>query len=135
LLRQLGRFFLKVQADRTAHHHGRELRGGGAGRGVADHFAAADHGNHVGDGLDLAQLVGNEDNGFAVVAKLAHDRQQFIGLPGSEHSGGLIQDQDFSVPDQGLDDFHALLHADWQVLHNGVGINVEPVLLRDLADA
>jgi hypothetical protein len=36
--------------------------------------------------------------------------------------------------DQRLDDFHALLDAHGEVLHQGVGIDVEAVLVRDLLD-
>ncbi len=42
-----------------------------------------------------------------------------------EHGGGLVEDEDFRVAGEGLDDFYALLCADGQVFDEGVGVNVE----------
>ena len=105
-----------------------------AGSARADHLAAADHGDGVGDGLDLAQLVRDEDDGGAAGLELAHDVQQLVGFLRGQHGGGLVEDEDLGVADQRLDDLHPLLDAHGQVLDQGVGIDVEAVLVGDLPD-
>ncbi len=134
-LAELRLVLVQVQRDRTADHQGGEFGGRGARIGLADDLAAADHRDGVGDGLDLAQLVRDEDDGGAGVAQLPHDVEQFVGFLRGEHGGGLVKDQHLGVADQCLDDFHALLHAHGQVLDDRIGINAEPVAIGDLADA
>ena len=53
------------EADLAAHHHRRELLcRGGAGVDRADIFALAEHRTPVGDGHDLRELVGDEEDGL-----------------------------------------------------------------------
>ena len=134
-LAELRLVLVKAQRDRTSDHQGGEFGGRGARVGLAHDLAAADHRDGVGDGLDLAQLVGDEDDRGAGVAQLAHDVQQFVGFLRGQHGGRLVKDQHLGVADQCLDDFHALLHANRQVLDQRIGINAEPVAIGDLADA
>ena len=53
----------------------------------------------------------------------AHDREQLLGLAGGEHRGRLVQDQHAGVAHQRLDDLDPLLHADGQVLDQGVRVD------------
>jgi hypothetical protein len=46
----------------------------------------------------------------------------------------LVQNEDFRFTHQRLDDLDALLHAHGEVLHQGVGIDVEAVLIGNLPD-
>ena len=57
-----------------------------------------------------------------------------VGLGGREHARGLVEDQDLGAAVKGLEDLHALLVADAQILHPRVGIDVELVLLGQLAE-
>ena len=47
---------------------------------------------------------------------------------------GSSRIEHLGVPHQGLDDLDALLHADRQVLHQGVGVHRQAEALRDLHD-
>ena len=85
----------------------------------------------VGDRHDLAQLVGDEDDGLALVAQRAEDAEQMIGLVGRQHAGGLVEDQDVGAAVQRLEDLDALLQADGQVADQRVGIDVEFVVVRE----
>ena len=76
----------------------------------------------------------DENDGRAAAFELAHDVQQFVGLLGRQHRRRLIQDEHLGVAHQRLDDFNALLDSHREVLHEGVGIDVEPVAVRDLLD-
>lgn len=133
-LAERGGLLVERQADGPTDHEGREFRGGSARVGGADHLAAADHGDDVGDGLDLAQLVRDEHDRLPVRLQLRHDAEQLVGLLGRQHGGGLVEDQHLGVADEGLDDLDALLDTDREVLDHGVGIDVEPVLVGDLPD-
>src|SRR3546814_12971323 len=53
---------LDAERDRSADHHLGQLGLAGRRVGGADQLAAADHADPVADRLDLAQLVGDEDD-------------------------------------------------------------------------
>ena len=105
------------------------------GVGLADDAAAAQHRNAVGDGQHFLQLVGDEDDRDAALRQFAHDAEQIVGFLRRQHRRRLVQDQDVGVAVERLDDLDALLHAHRQIADDGVGIDVQPVLLRQLADA
>ena len=129
-----GRWLVDGQGDVMADHEAGELGGRGGGLGGADDTAAADDGDGVGDLADLAQLVGDEDDGGARGLELAHDGDELVGLLRGEHGGGLVEDEDLGVSGQGLDDLHALLDTHGQVLNEGVGVDVEAEAAGDLGD-
>ena len=56
------------------------------------------------------------------------------GLGGGEHRRRLVEDQDLGVAAQALDDLDTLAHAGGQVGDAIVGVDLEAVLLADLAD-
>ena len=43
---------------------------------------------------DLVELVGNEQDGLALLLEPAHDLHQFVDLLRGQHSGGFVKDQD-----------------------------------------
>ena len=131
----VGGVLVDDQLDRAADHHRGELGVAGLGVGLADDLAEADDGDPVGDLADLAELVGDEDDGLPGLLELAHDVHQLVGLLRGEHRGGLVEDEQLGVAGEGLDDLHALLHADGEVLDEGVGVDVEAEALGDLGDA
>ena len=65
VLAELGRVLVDGQLDRAADHQRGELRVARGGLGLAHDLAEPDHGDPVGDLADLAQLVGDEDDGLA----------------------------------------------------------------------
>src|SRR5690606_34927302 len=95
--------------------------------------ATAQHGDAVGDRAYLAQLVGDENDRRAVGLKLPHDLDELVGLLRGEHRRRLVEDQDVGPAYQGLDDLHALLDADREILDDRVGIDLEAVRRGDLA--
>ena len=58
----------------------------------------------------------------------AHDAEELVDLARREHGGGLVEDEDVGVAVERLDQLDALLLADRQRLHEGVGVDLEPVL-------
>ena len=101
---------------------------------LAHDLAQPDHGDPVGDGAHLAQLVGDEDDRDAGLLELTHDLHQLVGLLRGEHRGRLVEDEHLRVAGERLDDLDPLLHADRQVLDDGVGVDVEAEPLGDLLD-
>ena len=119
---------LDLQADRTAHHHAGEfLLGGVLDVHGADALALAKHGAAVGHGHDLGQLVGDEEDGLALLGEASHDFHQLVDFLRGEHGGRLVQDEDFVVAVEHLEDLHALLHADRYIFNQGIGINAHPI--------
>jgi len=105
-----------------------------AGRGQCRSYdlAQADHRDGVGDGLHLAQLVGDEHYRRAGVAQLADDVEQLIRFLRGKHCRRLIENEDVRVTRQRLDDLDTLLRAHRQVFDHCVGIHVEPKAIGNL---
>ena len=122
-----------AQQHRAPHHQLSQvfLRGGG-GIDVGDHLAAAHHRHAVGDGHDLAQLVGNQDHGPALLLQRGQDPEQLVGLLGRQHPGRFVQDQGLGAAVQRLEDLDALLDADRQVADRGIDIHLQPVVPRQV---
>src|SRR5690606_10165890 len=112
-----------------------ELPGGGLGghRG-ADGGAAADDGDLVGDGEDLAQLVGDEDDRQALGLQLAEVVEEGVHLLRDQDGGGLVEDQGGRAAVEDLEDLHALAGGDTELLEQDVGAHVEAVALGELLD-
>ena len=67
-----------------------------------------------------------------VVAQRAHDPEELLGLLRRQHGGRLVEDEDLGIAVERLDDLDPLLDADREVLDDGVGVDLEAVLRRDL---
>ena len=132
---RLGGRLVDGELDGAAHHHRGELGVRGRRRRLAHDLAEPDDGDAVGDLADLAELVGDEDDGCPGRLELAHDLHQLVGLLRREHGGRLVEDEHLRVARERLDDLDALLHADGQILDERVGVDVEAEALRDLAHA
>ncbi len=97
------------------------------GRRLCRHDAPSpQHGDAIGDGDDLAQLVGDEHDADALGAQPADRAEQRIDVQRGEHGGRLVEDQDSTVVVQRLDDLDALALADRQLLDPRIGIDVHP---------
>ena len=129
-----GRLFADAKLDGPADHQGGQLRVAGRRWPLGDDFAAAEHRDVVGDGLDLAELMRDEDDRPAAVAQLAHDLEQVLGLAGRQYRRRLVEHQHLGVPEQRLDDLDPLLHAHGQVLDIGIGIDPQPEALGQFPD-
>ena len=58
----------------------------------ADVLALAEDCNSVGHGENLMQLMGDDDNGFAVALHLTHNVEQLFRLLRCENGGRLVED-------------------------------------------
>ena len=103
------------------------------GIGGADDAPVPQHRDAVGDREHLAQLVGDEHDRLALVDEAADDAEELVDLARREHGRRLVEDEDVGVAEQRLQQLDALLLADREVLDLGVGVDVEPVLLAELA--
>lgn len=119
-----------VEEHRPAHHHGGYL----LFRDVlcvrqADQLSLTHDAHPVGDGHDLAQLVGDEDDGHVFLFyDVADDAEELRRLLGGEHGRGLVQDKDVRAAVERFQDLNALLNAHADVLYLGRGVHVEPIL-------
>ena len=70
-----------------------------------------DNGHPVAQGLEFAQDVGGDDDGFAQPLKLLQDGHHLDARPGVQPAGRLVQQQQLRVVDQHPRQAEPLLHA------------------------
>ena len=125
--------FVHPQQNLAAHHQLCQLGGRGLGcfesRG---HLAAAHDADGIGDLHDLAQFMGDQDDGFALGAQAVEDAEQLVGFGRGQHTCRFVQDQDVSLPVERLENFHPLLHAHTDVLDQGIGLHIQAVVRGQL---
>ena len=115
-----GRRLLDPQQHLAADHQlGQLLLAGLGRRAVRHHGPGAHHADLVGHRHDLAQLVGDQDDGPPLRLEVAQDAEQMVGLLRRQHAGGLVQDQDVRAAEQRLEDLDPLLHAHRQLARPG----------------
>ena len=134
-LARVGRRPLDAQRDGAADHHLRQL----GGRRLhcvarADGAAAVDDRDAVADGGHLAQLVGDEDDRIAALAQAVEHAVELFHLLRRQQRGRLVQDERLAALVEGAQDLHPLLHPDRQRADDGVGIDLQPVLVAQLLD-
>ncbi len=83
----------------------------GAGALRLDPTAADDH-HPVGDGLDLGQQMRGEQHGAAAVGEAAQQPAHPAHALRIETVGGLVENQDLGVAEQGVGEAEALAHAE-----------------------
>ena len=82
---------------------------------------------------DLAQLVGDEDDGLVLALEHAQHLEQLVGLGRRQHRGRLVKHEDLGAAHQRLQDLDSLLQADRQFADDGVGIDHEAVFAPEFA--
>jgi hypothetical protein len=88
------------------------------GLGAVGHDAAvADHDDVVGDHLDLVEEVGGQEHRGTSVRVPAEEVAHPPDARGVETVGGLVQDEDVGVAEQGVGDPEALPHSEGVVPH------------------
>ena len=100
-----------------------------------DDLAAPHHRHAVGQVHDLAQLVGDEDDGLVLALQHAQHLEQLIGLGRRQHRGRLVEHENLGAAHQRLQDLDPLLQADRQFADDGVGIDFETVFAPELRRA
>jgi hypothetical protein len=132
LRRALGDDQLHVAPD---HQVRQLLARRGLGVRGARHAAPAQDDDLVGDLDHLVELVGDEDDRRPGRRERADDAEQLLGLVRRQDGARLVEDEDVALAVQGLEDLHALPHADGETLDLRVRVDLELVLLRQLHDA
>ena len=110
---------------------------GGDRRWVGDlghGLAGADHGDRIGDGEHLVELVGDEDHGGALGGEAAQAVEELVDLLGHEYGGGLVEDEDPGPAVEDLEDLDPLALADAELLDELVRVDVEAVAIGQLLD-
>ena len=83
-----------------------------ADRAGADQPAVAEHGDVVGEGGHLAELVGDHQDGeLAGLGHAAQEAEHLVGLAGGQHRGRLVEDEEALVEIELLEDLELLLLA------------------------
>ena len=113
------------------HHVGHLLCVGVLGEHIADETAVAQNGNTVGYRLDLVHLVGNDDYRLAVVAHVAQNRKQLIGLLRGQNGGRLIENEDIRTAVKHLDYLDRLLLRNGHVVYLLIRVDIKAVLIAD----
>ena len=132
----LRRGLVDLQQDLAADHQLGQFLGRGFGGFDGCHHLAAPHdADIVGVLHDLAQLVGDQDDGLALIPQAIENAEQVIRLGGRQHAGGFIQDQNVGLAVQRLQDLDPLLVADRKLLDRLVGIDLQFVFRGQLAQA
>ena len=101
----------------------------------ADRAAAAQHGDAVGDGRHLVQLVRDEDDRAPLGGHRAQRHEQRLGLLRRQHRGRLVEDQDARLAVERLEDLDPLLLADRELPDPRPRIDGDPVALAELGHA
>ncbi len=110
----------------AAEHLGNERTAGEVAReGLSDEFAVAQDGDAVGDLEHLVEEVGDEEDGDAAIAQIAHDAEQLFDLAAIEARGGLVEDEHAGVDDHGAADGDELLDRDRVAREGRAGVDVE----------
>ena len=101
--------------DVATDHQARELRLGRArGRHSPDRLAVAQHDDLVADLEHLVQLVGDEDDRFALGSQPAHHLEQAGHLGRAQVRRRLVQHEEIGAAQDGFEDLDALPAAERQ---------------------
>ncbi len=115
-------WFLTIDPEgRAADHHAGQLALVGVAGCRAYHAAGAHDADAVADGTHLSQLVADEDDRKALCDEATQRTEEGIDLLWHQHGRGFVEDQHTAITRQCLDDLHALLLADREVLNDRFG--------------
>jgi hypothetical protein len=70
----------------------------------------------IGNVLNFAGFVRDENDGGASISQVPHDGQKLVSLLRSKHGGGFIENQNFRVKDEHTRNFYTLLNGHGQFL-------------------
>ena len=107
------------------HHLGEPGPARPGDRRATGHAAIPQHHHFVADLQDFGQFVGDEDDALPLCAQAAKNRQQIGDFSRREVRGRLIEDQEFGVAQDCLEDLDALPAAQRQRGDERGGVEVE----------
>ena len=105
-----------------------------AGVAVTRDLAAAQHGAGVAQRANFMQRVADVQNAATLRRQAAQHGKQFVGTLRCEHRGGLVQNQNFRLGEQGANQLDALHLAHTQGVHRSMGVDVQPIGLTFFGD-
>ena len=73
--------------------------------------------------------MGDQDDGFALIAQPVQNAEQVVGLGRCQNTGRFVQDQDIGFAIERLEDLDTLLRPNAQIFDQGLGVHVEFVLI------
>ena len=92
------------------------------------HAPSAQDGTGGTQCTDFMQLVADVEDAAAFASEFVQDDKELFDRLRCQHRGGLVQNQQLRVGQQGTDDLHALHFADAEGVHRPCGVQSEPVL-------
>ena len=120
-----------IQVHLPAGHVPGDLGGVGiVGDQIGHRPTVPEHGHPVGQGHHLPELVGDEQDGAPGIAQAPDDLEQLVPFLRGEHGGGLVEDQDPSIPVERLEDLHPLQNTYRQRLDHRLRVNRQAVAFR-----
>ena len=115
------------------HHPLRQLLlGGGSGVHGGDILTFPQDRHPVGDLLDLIQLMGNDDDGVAVLFHFPQNGKQLLDLLDRQNGGRLVQNDDLGTVVEDLDDLQGLLFRYGHVVDLLFGVQLKAEFFGDL---
>ena len=122
-----------AEGDLTTHHHAGKLILCHIGHiHGTDVLAKTDDGTVIGRGLDLLELVSNQNDALAVGGQVVHNVDKLHDLLRCQRGGGLVQNQHIRAAIERLEDLHTLLHAHGDIFNFGIGIDGQTITLGNL---
>lgn len=116
-------FLVDLHDNIPAHHHAGNVRLGDVRHiAVIDGLTGPHDRDPVAELLDLVELVGNKDDGIALLFQALQLHEQFSGLLRGQNGGGLVENDDFGATDQDLQNFHLLLLSNGQIPDLGIRV-------------
>ncbi len=101
----------------------------------ADIAAVAQHGDALGQFVDLRHAVGDVDDGETFGLQPEDDLEQLLGLAAGQGGGRLVHHQDAGALVDGAGDLHHLLFGDRQVAHQSARAEGGAEAAQDVAAA
>src|SRR5216684_10802 len=98
-------------------------------------LAVVNDADDVAELFDFAHDVGGEDDGFAAVAAFANESGDGAGGHDIEAVGGLVEDHDRGLVNEGAGDGGFLLHAGGELVAAAVAEAVHVQAIEDVVDA
>src|SRR6266850_365512 len=98
-------------------------------------FAGLDNADGVAEFFDFAHDVSGEDDGLAVVAAFADESGDGAGGHDVEAVGGLVENHDGRIVDEGTGDRGLLLHAGGELVAAAVAEFVHVQAVENVVDA